>query len=77
MMVLQRTLKMTAATTIGDQQTVSKTDPLSDTSATTPEDADHSDDDDDNNGRNDEPYRHGHAVLRISAAGWAGEQKQD
>lgn len=53
------------------------TDWLSDTSAATPKDADHSDDDDDDNGRNDEPYRHGHAVLRTSAAGRAGEQKQD
>ncbi|WP_133937833.1 MULTISPECIES: hypothetical protein [unclassified Curtobacterium] len=58
-------------------QRVPVEDRLSDTLATTPEDADHSDDDDDNNGRNDEPYRHGHAVLRTSAAGWAGEQKQD
>lgn len=28
------------------------------------------------NDRNDEPYRHGHALLRISAAGRAVEQKQ-
>ncbi|WP_160470192.1 hypothetical protein [Clavibacter michiganensis] len=56
---------------------VSMTDRLSDTSAATPKDADHSDDDDDDNGRNDEPYRHRHAVLRTSAAGRAGEQNQD
>jgi hypothetical protein len=43
----------------------------------TPKDADHSDYDDDDNGRNDEPHRHGHAVLRTSSAGRAGEQKQD
>lgn len=49
---------------------------LSDASATTPEEADHSDGDDDDDARNDEPHRYGHAALSLGTAYYRRRQER-